>query len=379
MSVQLIESAEDIRHLSQTLIGQTRLAIDLEAAGFHRYSDKVCLLQITFADQTFLIDTLSVDSSEELRPIFQDPNTLLILHGGAFDLRLLHRDLHIFPVHLFDTQIAASLIGESSLGLAALLNKYLGVELSKKYQRADWAKRPLSKEMLAYAAADTQHLSSLCDLLTERLHGLGRLSWVAEESEALAGLRWKTVPPSDPVLRVKGSKYLSDKETERLRAACQWRESIAKQLDRAHFRVAGDPVLLEIARLQSCGLSSITNIKGMPSKIVTRFGRTLVNDLERIDSLQADQLIGYPSTRVAKRLRLSDTEEKALDKLKLCRNRTADQLGIARGSLMSNALLSQIASSRVGHSNDLLKMHGVRNWHIEVFGDDILKALKTNP
>ncbi|MBH16600.1 MAG: hypothetical protein CME30_04865, partial [Gemmatimonadetes bacterium] len=126
MSVQLIESAEDIRHLSQTLIGQTRLAIDLEAAGFHRYSDKVCLLQITFADQTFLIDTLSVDSSEELRPIFQDPNTLLLLHGGAFDLRLLHRDLHIFPVHLFDTQIAASLIGESSLGLAALLNKYLG-------------------------------------------------------------------------------------------------------------------------------------------------------------------------------------------------------------------------------------------------------------
>jgi ribonuclease D len=196
MSVQLIKNQEDARHLSKTLNGQNRLAIDLEAAGFHRYSDKVCLLQITSGDNTFLVDTLSVDPSNTLRPLFQDPNVLLVLHGGVFDLRLLHRDLQIFPLNLFDTQIAASLVGEPSLGLAALLKKYFGIELSKKYQKADWAKRPLSDEMLEYAAADTQSLCLLSDLFIEKLQDLDRLSWATEESRALADLRWKSEPNS---------------------------------------------------------------------------------------------------------------------------------------------------------------------------------------
>ncbi|HIF39338.1 MAG TPA: hypothetical protein EYQ69_09200 [Gemmatimonadetes bacterium] len=378
MSVQLIDNQEDTWHLSKALSEQDRFAIDLEAAGFHRYSDQVCLLQITSGDKTFLVDTLLVDPTDTLRPLFQSPNILLVLHGGAFDLRLLHRDLQIFPVNLFDTQIAASLVGEPSLGLAALLNKYLGIELSKKYQKADWASRPLSDEMLEYATADTQNLCLLSDLLIEKLRDLDRLSWATEESRALADLRWNPEPNLDPVLRIKGSKHLLDREIERLRTACNWRDTIARKTDRAHFRVAGDPVLLEIAKLGSYGLSSISKVKGMSSKVLKKFGKNLLNDLERIDSLPANQLTGYPIRTSPRRPRLSLKEEKTLDELKLIRNQMANQFKIARGSIMSNALLSHIATSRINGPDDLLRIKGVRKWHIQNFGDDILEVLRNN-
>ena len=378
MSVQLIKNQEDARHLSKTLDGQNRLAIDLEAAGFHRYSDKVCLLQITSGDNTFLVDTLSVDPSNTLRPLFQDPNVLLVLHGGVFDLRLLHRDLQIFPLNLFDTQIAASLVGEPSLGLAALLKKYFGIELSKKYQKADWAKRPLSDEMLEYAAADTQSLCLLSDLLIEKLQDLDRLSWATEESRALADLRWKSEPNSDPVLRIKGSKHLLDREIERLRTACKWRDTVARKTDRAHFRVAGDPVLLEIAKLGSYGLSSISKVKGMSSQVLKQFGQDLFKDLESVDNLPANQLTGYPISTSPRRPRLSLKEEKLLDGLKLVRNQIANQLNIARGSIMSNTLLSHIATSPIHALGDLAGVKGVRKWHIQNFGDDILEVFRNN-
>ncbi len=377
MSLQLIENQEDLQYLSKTLCGRNRLAIDLEAAGFHRYSDEVCLLQITSEEQTYLVDTLSLNPADSLRPIFQDPETVLILHGGVFDLRLLHRDLQIFPVQLFDTQIAASLAGEPALGLAALLSKYFDIELSKKYQRADWAKRPLSKEMMAYAAADTQYLSLLWNLLAEKLEALDRSSWVVEECAALSKLRWKPQTNSDPVLKIKGSKHLSNRELERLRAICRWRESIAKKTDRAHFRVVGDPVLLKIAELQSNELSSIGQIKGISNKILTKFGRALTENLGRVDNLPSEQCLGYPRKRETGRPRLSVKEERAFDQLKSIRNNTADQLKIARGSLMSNSLLSHIATKQVGNTHDLLKIDGVRTWHVEVCGDEILNALKS--
>ena len=378
MSVQLIKNQEDICHLSRILRGQDRLAIDLEAAGFHRYSDKVCLLQITAGDKTFLVDTLLINPSDTLRPFFHNPNILLILHGGVFDLRLLHRDLQIFPTNLFDTQIAASLVGEPSLGLAALLNKYFGIELSKKYQKADWAKRPLSDDMLAYAASDTQTLCSLNELLVEKLRGLGRLSWATEESRALADLRWTPEPISDPVLKIKGAKHLLDREIERLRAACHWRDAIARKTDRAHFRVAGDPVLLEIAKSESYELDSMSKIKGMSSKILKKFGQDLLKNLTRIDNLPANQLTGYPVNRSPRRPRLSLNEEKTLDQLKSVRNEMANQLTIARGSIMSNTLLSHIATSHINSSDDLLGIKGVRKWHVQTFGDDILEVLRNN-
>ena len=148
MTFQLITDPRGVQELADALAGETRLAVDLEAAGFHRYSDRVCLVQVSSPDATYLVDPLAVDPAPALRGPLEAPDVRIIFHGGDYDLRLLDRDLDLHPVNLFDTQTAAALLGEPSLGLASLLETYFSVNLSKKHQRADWAKRPLSEEML---------------------------------------------------------------------------------------------------------------------------------------------------------------------------------------------------------------------------------------
>ncbi len=223
MTFQLITDPRGVEELADALAGETRLAVDLEAAGFHRYSDRVCLVQVSSPDATYLVDPLAVDPEPALRGPLEAPDVLIIFHGGDYDLRLLDRDLDLHPVNLFDTQTAAALLGEPSLGLASLLETYFSVNLSKKYQRADWAKRPLSEEMLAYAASDTQHLHALADLLRERLDAMGRLAWAQEESSLMESLRWSEEGKADPVTKVKRARYLELREVALLREAWLWR------------------------------------------------------------------------------------------------------------------------------------------------------------
>ncbi len=182
LKVRLVEDDEAGLALAEELRAEVRIAIDLEAAGFHRYSDEVRLIQLTSTDRTYVIDPMAFDLSGVLRPALEDPSVQVLIHGGDYDVRLLDRDLDIHPTNLFDTQIAASLTGEPSVGLAALLEKYCSVSLSKKHQRADWAKRPLTEELVEYAAADTRYLHSLADVLEENLENLGRSSWARSGS-----------------------------------------------------------------------------------------------------------------------------------------------------------------------------------------------------
>ena len=137
MSLELIERAESLREVVDRLESIDRIAVDLEAAGFHRYSDRVCLVQLSTPDDTWVLDPLAVEVADALRPCLEDPGVQVLVHGADYDIRLLDRDFGIHPRSIFDTQVAASLLGEPSIGLAALLEKYVGVELSKKYQRAD--------------------------------------------------------------------------------------------------------------------------------------------------------------------------------------------------------------------------------------------------
>jgi ribonuclease D len=196
-----IHDAEGATILAEDLERSRKIALDCEAAGFHRYSDRLCLIQISTDTRTYVVDPLAFDPSEVLRAPLEDAGVQVVMHGADFDLRLLHRDLGIRLRGLFDTQVAAALLGEPALGLQALLQETLGISLPKKYQRADWAARPLPEEMLEYAADDTRHLMSLADVLSHRLREATRMAWVQEECEVLEAnaLRVPDAPAEDPV------------------------------------------------------------------------------------------------------------------------------------------------------------------------------------
>src|SRR5262245_60576158 len=175
--MEYIQSQTAITGLARRLNGTELVAADTEAAGYHRYRDKVCLVQLSTRGETFVVDTLAVNDLAVLGPVFGGSDTEIVFHDADYDLRLLGRDFDLQVNKLFDTKIAAQFLGEPAIGLGALVEKYLGIVLEKKHQRADWAQRPLPAEMLLYASEDTRHLPRLRDELLSALRALGRESW----------------------------------------------------------------------------------------------------------------------------------------------------------------------------------------------------------
>ena len=204
---QLIQTQSDLDRFFRRLKHQPLVALDTEAASFHRFKDRVYLLQVSSREETAVVDPLAVSSLEPLGHILADPAVEIVFHDADYDLRLLENEYGFRARNLFDTRIAAQLLNEPGVGLAALLEKYAGIHLDKRYQRADWSARPLTPEMLDYAAADTRHLPVLRDILRERLRELGRLDWAEEEFELLGAAARLAVEPEEPgYLRMKGAK-----------------------------------------------------------------------------------------------------------------------------------------------------------------------------
>ena len=375
--VGYIESAAGLARLGRSLEGPGDIALDCEAAGYHRYSDRLCLVQLSTDVETFVLDPLAVDPTPLLKRFLGDPARRTLVHGASYDLRLLHRDLDVAVARLFDTQVAAAFLGEPAIGLQALLEKHIGIRVPKKFQRADWARRPLPPEMVAYAAEDTRHLHRLTAVLEPRLGEMGRLAWADEECGRLndsALAPGGPESPSDPVTRVKGARRLGPRAVTALREAIRWRDRIARRLDRAPFRIASDAALLEVVLAQPSSVEALTGVKGFPRRLAASDGRSLLAMLGRVRRLGTRDLSPYPVT-AKRRRRPSPEEEAAFGRLTAVRNEVAAKLGIERGRVMANHLLRKVVATAPGSLAELERVRDVRRWQIEILGRELLAAL----
>ncbi len=378
MSYIYIENAGQAGPLADDLRGLQSLALDCEAAGFHRYSDRLCLVQVTTPSNTYVVDPQGFDITDLLRAPLEDPDVQILMHGADFDLRLLDRDLGIKLAGLFDTQIAASLLGSAQLGLAALLDSRLGITVSKKYQRADWAERPLTEGMLEYAAGDTRYLQALADLLVTDLEVAERASWAEEECRALETAALAPRDPSeekDPVLRVKGARDLTPRHVTALRQALEWRDAIARRRDRATFRVVGDPPLVEAVARFPQDAADLADIKGFPKGLAHAEGKELLRRLQTVADMPEEELKPYPRVRGRGPGRPPPEVEDLADALKAVRNLRADELGLDRGTLLSNAVITAVALAAPGNPEALTSVEGIRRWQVEAVGSRLLDVL----
>jgi ribonuclease D len=374
-----VQSAREADGLVAELGAAARLALDCEAAGFHRYSDRLCLVQLSTERATWVIDPLAFDPSALLRKALEDPSVTVVMHGADFDLRLLRRDLRIQLRGLFDTQIAAQMLGEETLGLAGLLESRLGVRLSKKYQRADWAERPLLEPMLEYAADDTRHLMRLADLLREELSAAGRLAWAEEECRALEGAAGGPLAaeePEDPVVRIRGARHLPVRQVAALREALAWRDEIARARDRAPFRVIAEESLVEAVAAWPKSVADLTSIKGVPARLADEEGAELVRRLASVASATDAALKPYPRGPRRGPGRATPEMEALAEKLKNVRNRKADELRLPRGTLLSNAVLLEVARAAPKSLDDLVAVEGMRRWKVEILGKEFLDVIR---
>ncbi len=243
-------------------LGESCVALDIESNGFHRYPERICLVQLATGDDIFLIDPLAFENIAPLGKLMASSSVEKLFHAASHDIRSLDRDWQFQVTPLFDTSIAAAFVGHRSLGLAALLKECLGVDIpkSKRLQRADWTNRPISAELQEYAAADVRHLHRLASILRERLDELGRTEWVREECERLASVRY--VPPDVDAafLTVKGSRDLDGRGLAVLRSLHSFREREARNRDRPPFKIFSDAAMVTLAANRDCALSEVKGL-----------------------------------------------------------------------------------------------------------------------
>jgi ribonuclease D len=261
--------------LVSSVVDSPWVAIDTEADSLHAYPEKLCLLQISLPDRDELIDTLAGLDLREMLSAFHDHE--LILHGADYDLRLMKRTYDFEPDRLFDTMIAARLLGETQFGLGHLVQKFLGITLEKGPQKMNWAQRPLTPRMEAYARNDTHYLKPLSELLRKELKERGRLTWLQQSCAQLIRDCAVIRPPDPDVWRLKGSDRLSDRGRAILREIWQWREKEALAANRPPFFVLSHDDSVHIASQAAHG--PLEDLR-LPTRFSARRRESLLDAIE---------------------------------------------------------------------------------------------------
>jgi ribonuclease D len=368
-----LESDDAVAAFFAKLGKPARIAVDTEGASFHRFVDRIYLIQLSTDAAHAIIDPLPIAAPAALGALIESPQVEVVFHDADYDLRLLHQDYGWQAKRVFDTRVAAQLLGITSFGLAALLESHFGVKLDKKHQRADWSMRPLTDGMLEYAAQDTLHLLGLRDRLADALEKKQRWAWAEEEFARLDGLRWDPEEPGTAFLKVKGARDLSRRELALLRELVTWRDGLALQLDKATFRVVGNEALIEAAKLAPRDKDALGKIKGMPRGIVERHGADVLAAIARGVEVPESALPKFPK---GKRWARDPDFDAKVGQLKSVRDEAAKRLELDPGVLCSRDRMEAVARIVPRTMDDYASIPEMRRWQVAELGAGFITALK---
>lgn len=242
-----VDNAEGLFRLTEALRGVARVGLDTEADSLHHYFEKVCLIQLSFAGADHIIDPLAgISLGAFLEELSRKE---LIIQGADYDLRMLKKTFGFQPERpVFDTMLAAQVLGYEKIGLGALTEKLCGVTLTHSGQKSDWSKRPLSRGQLHYASDDTRYLQAIADAQAAELRRLGRAEWHLECCERVVeAVRLPEKDSGKEAWRIKGASKLAPRELAFVRELWKWRDEIAQKKDRPPFMVLRNEDLIELA------------------------------------------------------------------------------------------------------------------------------------
>lgn len=343
----MIDTAQALTEFLPRLRAADWVALDTEADSLHAYPEKVCLIQLSITGHDRLVDPLA---GLDLDPLLDALNAHeLIMHGADYDLRLLEKHHEFIPSAIFDTMLAARLLGERQFGLSSLVEKFLGIKLDKTSQKADWARRPLTERMEKYARADTQHLKVLSDKLKCELAAKKRLEW--HQESCLRLIQHCTKPQTvdaNLVWRIKGSTRLSRRGLAILRELWNWREAEALRASRPPFFVLSHEKLVDIAAFAS-DERPIENL--LPIKISPRRRNGL---LEAVQAAMAVPDENYPEILRHHFQRPTEAEFRRYRELERVRDTRAHELGIDATLIASRGMLGNLAGNWDKHAPELM-------------------------
>jgi ribonuclease D len=331
------------------------IALDTEADSLHAYPEKLCLMQISVEGHDALLDTLASLDFRPLLSILQEHE--LILHGSDYDLRLLRKTFDFVPRRIFDTMLAARLLGREQVGLVNLVSQYLGVTLEKGPQKADWGRRPLTPRMETYARNDTRYLKPLSDLLRAELKSKGRLDWHKEScARYIRDSAIVTPPDPDTEWRVKGSHLLDSHALAVVRELWRWRERESVAANRPPFFVLMPDTMVALAR-------AAVDSKPVEEIIPRRFSpRRRAGLIEAIQTGLASK--DKPVLIRHQHRRLTEAQTRRYRELERRRDRQAADLALEPSLIASRAVLLEMA-----RRGDAAAQEFLMNWQRELLAE----------
>ena len=360
-----VNSPEALTALAAELHRYPRIGVDTEANSLHAYREQVCLLQFSTPEADYLVDPLALDDLSPLAPVFASPEVEKIFHAAEYDILGLHRDFGFTFTNLFDTMVSARILGYEKVGLGALLEKFFGIKLEKRFQKADWGQRPLSPQMLDYARLDTHFLLPLRDLLYEQLEAKGLLPLAQED---FARLTHPIAVNGRPPLWQRGGHHLSPQQTAVLEALWRYREAEAERRDVPPFKVLDDRTLIALAQRLPRNQGELRQVPGMRGARIRQHGQGVLAAIRR--GLQAKP------PRRARHPRPSDEALARLESLRRWRQNTAKALGVPSDVVLPKPHLEAIAAANPRTLDELRPLMADIPWRFEHFGQAILDALK---
>ena len=358
----LISTTEALESAIQQARQQPWVALDTEFMREQTYFPQLCLVQIAAGSTLFLIDPLALEDLSALGELLADASTLKVLHAADQDVEVLLHATGQMPVPLFDTQLAAMLLGHGEqIGYAPAVQRVLGTQLGKTHQRTDWSRRPLDAQELAYAADDVRYLSPLYESLQGSLQSLGREQWLAGDFARLTDASRYSVQPQDAWRKLKGLNKLRPREQQLAGRLAAWREARAIERNRPRRWILKDDVLLDIARRKPGTAEDLQRIRGLPERMAKQ-PEELLGIVREAPSLPAEPLI------------------QAADRLDPALKPVVDLL---TAQLQAASLTSGIAASALATRRDLEALaSGERNlpllegWRREAAGASLLALLE---
>lgn len=372
----MIEDDASLVEMVNAVRGAPVVGVDTEADSFHAYQEKVCLVQLSDLETDYIIDPLSVSDMSPIGEIMADPNTVKVLHGADYDIVSMRRDFGCDFVNVFDTMISAQFLGFDRVGLADLIRKFFGHTIDKKYQRHDWAKRPLLVEHLDYARGDTHWLPAIRELLMIHLKRSGKVDAVAEECELVSKRVWQGRTHSEAdFLRVKGSRTLSVEQQRVLRAVWGYRDSQAQAANRPAFKLIPDPFLMTLAKSMPVTEEELSKLARRGSSMLRRHGSSL---LEAVGEGMADErpIPTPPKPQRSRTVRVGPGVDRYLLPLKDWRNARVKATGVAPVAVANNTLLKEVARLVPADMEALADVPGIRRWQLADFGEELLTVIQ---
>ena len=361
---QYIDTPDALRLFSEQISGADWIALDTEFLREKTYYPKLCLIQIATTEVVACIDPIALDDLSPLLDVIFDARITKVMHAARQDMEILFNIQGSVPVPVFDTQIAALLLGyPDQIGYGNLVKETLGVSLEKKHTRADWSLRPLSKDQIQYAADDVVYLVDVYQQLLEKLNGLGRLDWLSGDFERLTSTDLYLNDPEKAWLKVKGGKRLKGTSLSVLQVFAAWREKTAQQKNIPKGWLMRDDVLIDLARLQPDSISSLGKIRGIGEGLVKRNGEYLLGLIEDAKKKQPEPLADREF-----RKRLSPSQDALLDVM----------MAVVRISAENNSLNPAVLATRkhlekllVGETDSAL----MQGWRKKLIGDQLQALL----